>query len=355
VKFGRVAIEMDEVQFMTHCGNATSSRAGGRGSTMDLTELFTFLRAYALVPQMLSKTEVVKCFRLANEDHRRSESADTLISELDFREFIDCMSRLQRISDERGHSLGDPMMDSAATMIQARVRGGLERKELNKGRKSHAAEQGSAWMLSRTPSSIKQTFSAEEVDKIKRMQVRVRNRQLKRQQEQRHALKRLTSVAPGHAKRKGKHKAIAGRVHKGAGMVGAVQRCLMQVFDSAQVCLPPSSHRDPIREKTVHLHSPRPSFSFSPRATAGLLTALRAGRVRVDRQRRQRHSHEARIPPRDAAPRRRGRPREALRLHRRRRAPSSQRRDCQKEPSPKNLLLASTDSYLPRSAESLSW
>ena len=164
---------------------------------MDLTELFTFLRAYALVPQMLSKTEVVKCFRLANEDHRRSESADTLISELDFREFIDCMSRLQRISDERGHSLGDPMMDSAATMIQARVRGGLERKELNKGRKSHAAEQGSAWMLSRTPSSIKQTFSAEEVDKIKRMQVRVRNRQLKKQQEQRHALKRLTSVAPG--------------------------------------------------------------------------------------------------------------------------------------------------------------
>ena len=272
VKFGRVAVELDEVQFKTHCGNATSSEAGGRGSTMDLTELFTFLRAYALVPQMLSKTEVVKCFRLANQDHRRSQSADTSISELDFREFIDCMSRLQRISDERGHSLGDPMMDSAATMIQARVRGGLRRKELNKGRKSHAAEQGSAWMLSRTPSSIKQTFSAEEVDKIKRMQVRVRNRQLKRQQEQRHALKRLTSVAPGHAKRKGKHKAIAGRVHKGAGMVGAVQRCLMQVFDSAQVCLPPSSHRDPIREKTVHLHSPRPSFSFSPRATAGLLT-----------------------------------------------------------------------------------
>ena len=48
----------------------------------------------------------------------------------------------------------------------------------------------------------------------------LRNRQLKRQQEQRHALKRLTSVAPGHAKRKGKHKAIAGRVHKGAGMKG---------------------------------------------------------------------------------------------------------------------------------------
>jgi hypothetical protein len=56
--------------------------------------VYAAIHTYTLIGR---QSEVAKAFRAANRDHGMSKSTDLDVHELDFKEFMDCMARLEEI------------------------------------------------------------------------------------------------------------------------------------------------------------------------------------------------------------------------------------------------------------------
>jgi hypothetical protein len=74
---------------------------------MDLNELMKLLKVKLIVPEYISKGQVISAFKTANADHSKSSSKDTNQHEMDFEEFMDCMQIIHREYTSMAEHLDD--------------------------------------------------------------------------------------------------------------------------------------------------------------------------------------------------------------------------------------------------------
>jgi len=219
VYFGNVGIHADRDLFEKFNGDATVQMSN-RSGTMDMNELIKMLRYLDALPNHITKTEIARAFRSANRDHGGSGSADNDVHELDFKEFLDCMSRLQDLYMNRLNMMGSEH-EKAAVLIQRRARGNAARRAVRKKRHEASGEGRDV-----------QDFSGEEVKSIIKVQSVAR---MKKEREKRQRTQLMQHAKSQEEKNKGNKAkpAIKGKLNRPGG-IGVVQARLMELFDKVQ-------------------------------------------------------------------------------------------------------------------------
>ena len=189
VQFGTIKLEVNEKLFAKFSGasdvgisatststlvrgtsdpSVISSVVDSRSATMDMNELIKMLRWVDILPNHVTKTEIAKAFRGANREHGVSGSGDSDVHELDFREFLDCMTRIQNMYMDRLNMMGHEH-EKAALLIQRRARGNMARKEVRQKKKAiEAAEKGLPNAEDMTEDDIKSIVKLQSVARMKK-------------------------------------------------------------------------------------------------------------------------------------------------------------------------------------------
>lgn len=228
VTFGEKEMTFDRDVFETFCAgqSKTYGTTGARSKSLDINEAVKLLRHYNILPQFVTRAEAARVFRAANREHDFSGSHDTNLHELDYREFLYFMRKLQNAAKARSVNIIDrTKAELAATAIQKKARALQARAQAKKLQAQKSVQE----LLAEKEIQL----SEEDQRKLVLVQAMARRRKEKKALERRVALKRLASPPTSLPHKVLGRPAIRGRRRKGPPLED-VQRRFQQVFETAQ-------------------------------------------------------------------------------------------------------------------------
>ena len=234
--FGSVVLVCDRPLFDRFCTSSTLASTGEfhrRFNTMDFNELLLLLRFTDIFPSYVSKGEVIKAFKKANQsahkqwvyDITASESlrdSDADVHEMGYEEFVDCMHELVRLYGSRNSTLSKAQ-ETAATVIQRKLRGLKHRRPAA----PHKDYDALASRQKLREEQVSQMMAAQALAQAKREGTAMEQSAALKEAYQQHA-KQAREMDVG-----GPPPAIRGRVRR-AGDLQAIQDKFKAVFNAVQ-------------------------------------------------------------------------------------------------------------------------